>query len=343
MNIGNYAVEREIGKGGMATVYLARHKLLDRQVAFKMMDPALGREQGFSEKFINEGRIVASLEHDHIVKVYDVGISKEHQTIYMAMEYLPGGSLKEYLQSTSSVPCDRAKKILSQVGAGLELAHQKGFIHRDIKPGNILFRQDGSAVLTDFGIAKFQDSIGDLTRMGYTLGTARYMSPEQATTTTLDNRSDIYSLALVFFEMLTGKAAVAAESTVQAIHSHVSLPPPQLPDNYSYLQPVLNTALAKSPEDRYRTVSAFIDAVHQAEPDTDGTRILTAAAIASANGAPGSEVVSDQRNRSAGEETAGSGIRLLWLSMASVVFLVAVIGAFLFFWNDTDRSADSGE
>jgi serine/threonine protein kinase len=263
MNIKGYEIGREIGQGGMATVYLARQVLLDRQVALKVVDPSLGKEQGFLAKFLDEGKIMARLEHPNIARVYDVGFEEGSKTAYMAMEYLPGGSLKERL-AHGKLPLPEALTILEQIGAGLGLAHEQSFIHLDIKPGNILFRRDRSAVLTDFGIAKLQDSMGELTRMGYTLGTAQYMSPEQASSTKLDRRSDIYSLGLVFFEMLTGKKAFAAESTAQAIYSHVTQPPPFLPAEYAFLQPVLNRVLAKSPDDRYPTVDAFLVAVRVA-------------------------------------------------------------------------------
>lgn len=329
MNISNYTTDREIGKGGMATVYLARHNLLDRQVAFKVMDPILGQQKGFLDKFLDEGRIVASLEHPNIVKIYDVGIDEAQSTVYMAMEYLAGGSLKERLRDTGALSLPDAMRVLEQMGAGLELAHQRGFIHRDIKPGNILFRQSGEAVLTDFGIAKLQDSMGDLTRMGYTLGTARYMSPEQASTTHLDSRSDIYSLGLVFYEMLTGKAAVAAGSTVQAIHSHVTVAAPELPVEYSYLQPVLNTVLAKSPDERYPTVAAFVHAVRSAGADETSILPIDAmvgsTATSTAYSAQPTQTINKGKN-----DTSGSGNKPLLISALVGFLLIAVVGVGLF-------------
>ncbi|MEB4591286.1 protein kinase [Candidatus Thiothrix sp. Deng01] len=323
MNIPNFDIERELGKGGMATVYLARQVLLHRQVALKVMDPALGREQGFLDKFLDEGRIVAQLEHPNIVRVYDVGIVEDSSSVYMAMEYLPGGSLKDKLAG-GKLPLDATLQILGQVGAGLGLAHEQGFIHRDIKPANILFRKDGTAVLTDFGIAKLQDSTGELTRMGYTLGTVKYMSPEQASTTKLDRRSDIYSLGLVFFEMLTGKAAVAAESTAQALHSHVALPPPTLPQEYAWLQPVLNTVLAKSPAERYPTVDAFINAVRAADPQET---LLITPALAKADAA-----ASTRPTQIVEPPAAVANHKPLWISSLAGLLLLGVVAAAAFHW-----------
>ncbi|CAG0909887.1 unnamed protein product, partial [Darwinula stevensoni] len=168
----------------------------------------------------------------------------------MAMEYLSGGSLRDRLKTEAFTPA-AVLQILRQLGAGLEYAHQQGFIHRDIKPENILFRKDGTAILTDFGIAKVQDSTGDMTRMGLTAGTAQYMSPEQAMVGKLDYRSDLYSLGLVVFEMLSGEKVCKADSFAQAVYQHTTQPLPALPFAYRIFQPVMQKVLAKQPEQRY--------------------------------------------------------------------------------------------
>lgn len=331
MKIDSYETEKEIGRGGMATVYLARHVLLERQVALKVMDPALGREQGFLDKFLDEGRIVARLEHPNIVRVYDVGIIEDSSSVYMAMEYLPGGSLKEKLAG-GKLSLDATLQILEQVGAGLGLAHEQGFIHRDIKPANILFRKDGTAVLTDFGIAKLQDSTGELTRMGYTLGTVKYMSPEQASTTRLDRRSDIYSLGLVFFEMLTGRAAVAAESTAQALHSHVALPPPTLPSEYAWLQPVLNKVLAKAPADRYATVDEFVSAVRYASAEPQETLLMTPTRGGNAGQTRPTQIVDPAPQPAMHNKP-------LWISsLLGLLLLGVIVAAFYWFGSPFDSS-----
>ena len=273
MEIKNYKLKQIIGKGGMATVYLGEHTSLKRSAALKIMSADIAANEQFQKSFLKEGEIVAQLEHPNIVGIYDIGRVEDDSTFFMAMEYLRGGSLKDKLETiedpNKALPYQECVDILTQVGAGLEYAHQQDFVHRDIKPANILFRQDGTAVLTDFGIAKLQDSVGDLTRLGYTLGTVQYMSPEQASTTELDQRSDIYSLGLVFYEMLTGHKAHQAETTAQAIYQHVNEAPPPLEPHYAYLQTVMDKVLAKEPDKRFSSVSDFITALKNADPNAD--------------------------------------------------------------------------
>ncbi len=265
ISIPNYTIEKEIGRGGMATVYLAIQDKLKRKVALKVMTPEMAKDDNFKKSFMSEATIIASLDHPNIVRIYDVEIVDD-STLYMAMEYLSGNTLKEkLLNGRMSFP--KALKVIGEISKGLIHAHEKGYIHRDIKPGNILFRGDGTAVLTDFGIAKLQDTSGELTRMGFTMGTLQYMSPEQVITTDLDQRSDIYSLGLVFYEMLTGFKAFKAETTVQAIHQHTTVPPPELENEYSYLQNVLDKVLAKDPKNRYQNVNEFVTAISTASED----------------------------------------------------------------------------
>ena len=262
IEIPNFTIERELGRGGMATVYLAMQDILNRHVALKVMLPDMARDENFRKSFLSEGKIIANLEHTNIVRIHNFGIIDD-SILYMAMEYLSDGTLKDKL-AQGKLPYAVALKILEDTAAGLAYAHAKGYIHRDIKPGNILFREDGTAIITDFGIAKLQDTSGELTRMGYTMGTVQYMSPEQAVTTDLDHRSDIYSLGLVFYEMLTGQKAFKAESTIQAIHQHTTIAPPELPPEYSFLQPTIDKVLAKEPGDRYQNISEFVDAIKSA-------------------------------------------------------------------------------
>ena len=263
IKIPGFTIEKEIGHGGMATVYLGVQDMLKRDVALKVMLPEMVRDTNFRNSFMSEGEIIASLDHPNIVRIHDIGIIDD-TTLYMAMEYLSGNTLKEKL-SHGKLSFPVAFNILEQVASGLAYAHDKGYIHRDIKPGNILFRENGTAVITDFGIAKLQDTSGELTRMGYTMGTVQYMSPEQVVTTDLDHRSDIYSLGLIFYEMLSGLKAFKAETAIQAIHQHTTLPPPSLDDEYSYLQGVIDKVLAKEPENRYQSTDEFVKAIKNAE------------------------------------------------------------------------------
>jgi len=262
IEIPNYTIDSELGRGGMATVYLAVQDMLSRNVALKVMLPDMARDESFRKSFLSEGKIIANLEHPNIVRIHDFGVIDD-SILFMAMEHLANGTLRQKLDKGKLSYAD-SLRILEQTSSGLDYAHTKGYIHRDIKPGNILFREDDTAVITDFGIAKLQDTSGELTRMGYTMGTVQYMSPEQAVTTDLDHRSDIYSLGLVLYEMLTGQKAFKAESTIQAIHQHTTVAPPELPAEYSFLQPTIDKVLAKEPNDRYQTVGEFVEAVRNA-------------------------------------------------------------------------------
>lgn len=262
MHIPNYELKEIIGQGGMAIVYRAEHTLLKQDRAIKLMSANQSREASFEASFLREGQLIASLRHPHIITVYDVGLANEGY--FLVMEYLADGSLKEKL-AQGSISLSQALSVFEQVGSALDYAHQLGLIHRDIKPANILFRDAQDAVLTDFGISKLQDTETDLTRHGYSLmGTPRYMSPEQASSQPLDIRSDIYSLALVLYEMLVGKPAIQADNTVMIIREHALAPAPVLPLPYAYLQPVLEKALAKTPEQRYSSVREFVEAIQQA-------------------------------------------------------------------------------
>ncbi len=255
LELPGYKLEKEIGKGGMATVYLAVHEGLHRRVAIKVMAAHPNDEFNFSERFMREARIVANLSHQNIVTVYDVNIHNGHH--YIAMEYLPGGmtldqKIKNGLTST------QALEIIKQIAAALGYAHSKGIVHRDVKPENIMFREDGSAVLADFGIARSTDVASKMTSTGTIIGTPHYMSPEQGHGLEIGPRSDIYSLGTVFYETLTGKVPYTAESTIAVILKHVTEPVPTLESDLVVYQPVLNLMMAKNQDDRYQSCAEII-------------------------------------------------------------------------------------
>lgn len=263
MNIPGYQIIRELGHGGMATVYLAVQESLGRQVALKVMSPALAADRNFGERFLREGRTVAQLTHSNILAVYDTG-SVSH-SYYLAMEYVSGGDLKERIRQ-GAVPPREALAILRQVAAALGYAHGQGFVHRDVKPDNVLFRDNGSVVLTDFGIAKAVGSGTQMTGTGMTIGTAHYMSPEQAQgRSELDGRSDLYSLGIVFYEMLVGRVPYEADNTIGIAMQHVQGVLPELPDYLFTYQPLLDRLLAKNPSDRYVDAEELISAISQLE------------------------------------------------------------------------------
>jgi serine/threonine-protein kinase PpkA len=256
MRFLGYNVGNVIGQGGMATVYYAKHILLNQGRALKVMSPELTNQPGFKESFISEGQFIATLKHPNIVNIYDISV--QDGIYFMAMEYLQGGSLSEKLP----LSLEDAIRVLKQIGSALYYAHQKKIIHRDIKPANILFNNQGDAILTDFGISKLEDTESQLTKMGYGIvGTVRYMSPEQTGGEKLDQRSDLYSLALVFYEMLSGEKAIKSNTHASIIREHAVSPPPTLPDEFSFLQSVLNKALAKTVTRRYSDIRAFVEAI----------------------------------------------------------------------------------
>ncbi len=257
LQIPGYRIEAPIGSGAMATVHLAIQESLERRVALKIMAAALGADTSFCKRFLKEGRIIAQLSHPHIVTIYDIGVFQDHY--YMAMEYLGGGSLKERLLQGLSV--EECLLILEQIAKPLGYAHKHGFIHRDVKPANILFRKNGSAVLSDFGIAKGLSDNTQLTAMGWTLGTPNYMSPEQALGQPVDARSDLYSLGIVFFELLTGTRPYQAEDSFRTAMLHVQEPIPRLPEPKAHCQDLIDRLMAKKPDERFSDAEELVEAI----------------------------------------------------------------------------------
>lgn len=261
MEIPGYQIDRKIGKGGMATVYLARQVSLERQVVLKIMDVSRQTDDnGQIERFLSEGRIVASLHHPNIITIYDIGIADDN-SLYISMEYIKGGDLK----SRIGIPMDPIESLeyLVQIARGLKIAHEHGIIHRDVKPANILFREDNTPLLTDFGIAKKIDNDMSLTSTGIFLGSPNYVSPEQAMGGKIDGRSDIYSLGCIFYEMLTGEKPYKSDTVFDVVMQHKSAPIPLLPEDIGEYQPLLNKMMAKTPDERFADADELITAVEK--------------------------------------------------------------------------------
>lgn len=258
ISIPGYKITKTIGRGGMATVYLATQESIGRKVAIKIMSPALAADPSFSDRFVKEARM-ANLSHPNIVTVYDAG--EIDGTNYIVMEYASGGNLDTLIKQGISV--SRCVEVIKQIASALHYSCNKGFIHRDVKPENIIFREDGSAVLMDFGIAKAISSGTQLTMVGSTIGSPNYMSPEQARGLELDGRSDLYSLGIVFYEALTGTKPYDASDTYVIGLKHINDPIPQLPGNLSQFQAIIDRLLAKSPDGRFDNGNQLIQALEK--------------------------------------------------------------------------------
>ena len=266
IEIPGYKILRQLGRGGMATVYLAMQESVQREVALKVMSPSLLADPDFGERFLREARIAAKLHHRNVVGVHDVGRAGEYH--YIAMEYLGGGAA--LAKDGKPRPVGFALRVTREIATALNYAHAKGFVHRDVKPDNILLREDGSAALTDFGIARASDSATHMTRTGTVIGTPHYMSPEQARGRALDGRADLYSLGVVLYELLTGRVPFHADDSLAVGIMHITQPIPILPERLSALQPLLNRLLAKHPEDRFQDGAAVADAIEQIELEIAG-------------------------------------------------------------------------
>lgn len=261
LNIPGYGNLQKIGEGGMASVYRAIHLGLDREVALKVLKPGTGDDDDFAARFLREARIVAKLTHPGIIQIYDV--NQADGITYLAMEYVSGGELSDRMEGGFSL--DETVKILSQVLAALQSAHDKGYIHRDIKPANILFRDDGSVVLTDFGIARLMGEDSGLTIAGSVLGTPRYMSPEQARGEVPDHRSDLYSVGVLFYHMLEGKLPYIGDSAMGTAMKHILDPIPGLSPRWSAYQSFLDRAMAKDANERFQSGREMIAALEALE------------------------------------------------------------------------------
>lgn len=253
---GRYEIRSAIASGGMAEVFLARDELLDRQVAIKVLHPEFARDSAFIERFRREARAAASLNDPRIVSVFDWG--SDDGTYYIVMEYVEGRSLREVIETEGALPPERAVEIASDVCTALHFAHQQGIVHRDIKPANIAISPGGQTKVMDFGIARrSRDSGQTVTQTGTVIGTAAYLSPEQAQGLPVDARSDVYSMGIVLYEMLTGEVPFKGENAVSVVYKQVRenpAPPSELnPDVSPDLDAVVMKALAKAPDNRYQS------------------------------------------------------------------------------------------
>lgn len=269
-NLGPYRIIAQAGQGGMATVYRAYHAAMDRYVAVKVLPSQLAESPEFVSRFQQEARTIAKLEHARILPVYDYGESGG--LTYLVMRYLDAGTLKERM-SRVPMPLAQVDRLFTQLAEALEYAHQQGVIHRDLKPSNALVDSQNNLFLTDFGIAKLLEGGAQLTTTGAMIGTPAYMSPEQAQGDKVDQRTDIYSLGVILYEMTTGRVPFEAETplavVLKQIGSPLPLPSSVMPNFSPAIERVLLKALAKEPNDRYATVTEFLAAWKRALTELD--------------------------------------------------------------------------
>jgi serine/threonine-protein kinase len=248
---GRYEIRHRLGSGGMADVYLAHDAQLGRDIALKLLHRRFSRDTQFVERFKREAQAAAGLQHPHVVNVFDRG---EHDgTYYIAMEYLPGRTLRELLHDEAPLDQERVIDMGIQILEAAGFAHSRGIVHRDFKPHNVIVAADDTLKVTDFGIARAGAS--EMTETGSIMGTAQYLSPEQAQGQPVDPSSDIYSIGVMLYEMLTGMVPFSGESAVAIALKHVSDPPTPIrqvrPDVHPALEAAVMRALAKDPTQRY--------------------------------------------------------------------------------------------
>jgi tRNA A-37 threonylcarbamoyl transferase component Bud32 len=371
---GRYQISDLVGHGGMSSVYKATDSNLKRIVAVKLIHQHLTGDAEFIRRFEGEAEAIAQLRHSNVIQVFD--FNHEDGQYYMVMEFVPGESLQERLkrlnESGRRMSVEDAVKVAAGVCDGVDYAHKRGMIHRDIKPGNIMLSVQGDAILADFGLAKLAGATQH-TAAGAVMGTALYMSPEQIRGEQVDARTDIYALGVTLFEMMSGKPPYAADSAMTVLMMHLNDPLPDLselnPDVPAGLIAVVEKALAKSPDDRYSSASEMAAALRAldsqtapvaAEPAADATMIAAAGAAASqpeaeaARGsAPGAEPAGGAAAPpppippAAEEAGAGSGGMRPWMfavagAAAVVAALILLVVAGVFDGGDDTSGVVSG-
>ena len=356
---GRYRIQRKLGAGGMADVYLAEDQELGRRVAIKILNSRHGNDDQFIERFRREAKNAAALNHPNIVSIYDRGEAED--TYYIAMEFLDGRTLKELIVGRGAAPVNVAIEYARQILSALRFAHRHGIVHRDIKPHNVLVDGDGRVKVTDFGIARAGTS--QMTETGSIVGTAQYLSPEQARGGEVDPRSDLYSLGVVLYELLTGKTPFDGETPVEIAMKHLSnapKPPSELrPDIPPELDMVILRALAKNPDERYQSadeMEADLERVARgarvsATTVDTATQVLrrpaTAAAAASATAATMIAPSPSAATRVASpapmveeeeQEERGGPERPLWPWLVAIGFVIAAVIAGFFVWHELSSS-----
>ncbi len=317
--LGPYRFTEKLGRGGMATVYKAYESGLDRYVAVKVMRQYLTSDPEFKTRFQREAKAIARLDHPNIMPVYGYGVEQELN--YIATRYVDGGTLKEIMGQP--LPLEQTVKIITGVARALGYAHQRGIVHRDAKPANVLLTSGDWPLLADFGLARMMESVTHVTQTGVGMGTPTYMSPEQGEGKDIDGRSDIYSLGIMLYEMLTGEPPFQADTPVGVVVQHITAPLPLPrkvnPDIPEAMERVILKAVAKNPEDRYQTTDELIG---------DMEKVLA--------GLPVNAL-------SASAEEFKPRARWLWAALGVTLIAIVAISVFQFVLPKTVPSAETSE
>nr|MBA3586359.1 Stk1 family PASTA domain-containing Ser/Thr kinase [Chloroflexota bacterium] len=289
---GRYRLIAPLGEGGMATIWRAVDEQLDREVAVKLLRPQFSADAGFAARFKQEARSAGGLSHPNIVGVYDYGTDGADGEQYIVMELIEGGDLSAILHDRGALSVDDSVRIAIGVAGALEVAHRKGIVHRDVKPGNILITDAGDVKVTDFGIARAVAE-ASMTVTGTTLGSVHYFSPEQARGDEVTGASDVYALAIVLFEMLTGRRPFEADSAAAVALKRLSEDAPT-PSSIGHpvapgLEAILMRALAREPSERFPDAGAFAETLRVWRRDPDAPRVVAAAGVAVATTPPAGE------------------------------------------------------
>lgn len=345
--VGPYEVREQIGQGGMATVYRGYQTSLNRYVAIKILATWMAQDSQFVQRFRQEALAAGGLRHPNILSILDAGTFEGQH--YIVMDYAPGGTLSDRLRMGPMAP-DQAADLVAQIADALDHAHRRGIVHRDIKPSNILLDEDGRPLLADFGIAQAMGTGPRLTQSGASIGTPEYMSPEQSQGERVDGRSDIYSLGIVLYQMLTGRVPFQATTPVATLFQvvHQPPPPPRLlnPNIPPYLESIILRALAKQPEQRFATAKEMADALRQRRVITPPPAVGETQLIGGPTPAPGRSggVSSNVSTIGAAYGPSGTigkapkqstGLRVI-IGVLSVV-IVAVLGLALYLVLNTGK------
>jgi serine/threonine-protein kinase PpkA len=255
IQLQGYRLIKKLGEGGMSQVFLAEYSATGAQHVLKLIHITEDDDGDMLQRFISEYALISQIDHPNVAKIFTQGFSASHA--YIAMEYFPGGDLRRLM--SDDIAIDVALAVLMQIAGALGAIHERGIVHRDMKPDNIMIRADGSLALADFGIATLKDTRLAKTAHGEVFGTPAYIAPEQASAQPTDHRADLYALGVMFFELLTGQKPYRASTTEALLYQHVNLAIPELPAQFSQLQPLINAMMAKKPEERVANAGLLID------------------------------------------------------------------------------------